>query len=110
MLFVILGFVLFNAADLKEAATDLGAMFGLKGYPLFSAEFWYYLRSYGMTLIISALAATPLFSKLVASLNNRKYGALLTKIAEPVLLVALLLVNTAYLVDGSFNPFLYFRF
>ncbi|MGN0365395.1 MAG: MBOAT family O-acyltransferase [Suilimivivens sp.] len=110
MLFVTLGFVLFNAADLKEAATDLGAMFGLKGYPLFSAEFWYYLRSYSVTLIISALAATPLFSKLVASLNNRKYGALLTKIAEPVLLVALLLVNTAYLVDGSFNPFLYFRF
>lgn len=110
MLFVTLGFVLFNAADLKEAATDLGAMFGLKGYPLFSAEFWYYLRSYSVTLIISALAATPLFSKLVASLNNRKYGTLLTKIAEPVLLVALLLVNTAYLVDGSFNPFLYFRF
>ena len=110
MLFVTLGFVLFNAADLKEAATDLGAMFGLKGYPLFSAEFWYYLRSYSVTLIISALAATPLFSKLVASLNNRKYGALLTNIAEPVLLVALLLVNTAYLVDGSFNPFLYFRF
>ena len=31
-------------------------------------------------------------------------------IAEPIMLVALLLVITAYLVDGSFNPFLYFRF
>jgi len=48
--------------------------------------------------------------KLVLSVKKKSTGEKIMNIAEPIMLVALLLVITAYLVDGSFNPFLYFRF
>lgn len=56
------------------------------------------------------LGATPLPQKLLAAVRRRKAGETLLNIAEPIVLAVLLLVMTAYLVDGSFNPFLYFRF
>ncbi|MDD6492088.1 MAG: MBOAT family protein [Firmicutes bacterium] len=110
MLLVILGFVIFNADGLKEAFNYLTSMFGLKGYPLLSGEFLYYLKSYGVTLAISILASTPFFPKLAKRFSMLKSGAVLIQIAEPLLLLLLMLTVTAYLVDGSFNPFLYFRF
>jgi len=39
-------------------------------------------------------------------LSQKKFGAVL----EPIVLIILLLVCSGYLVDGSFSPFLYFRF
>ena len=43
-------------------------------------------------------------------LRDTSAGSAVLSVAEPVALVLLLAVCTAYLVDGSFNPFLYFRF
>ena len=106
LLIVIIGFVLFNAANLNQAAADLGGMFGFGGVPLVSAESLYYLRSYGLLLVSAVIGATPLVKRLAQKMENTKVGAVL----EPLVLIALLLICTAYLVDGSFNPFLYFRF
>lgn len=110
LLFVILSFVIFNATDMRQALSDLGAMFGTGSIPFYSAEWSYYLRSYAVILGLAVLGATPLPQKLLAAVRRRKAGETLLNIAEPIVLAVLLLVTTAYLVDGSFNPFLYFRF
>lgn len=110
MFFVIISFVIFNAADMKEAFSYIGGMFGAGGIPFISEEWLYYLRSYGVVLIVAIIGATPLVKKLILSVKKKSTGEKIMNIAEPIMLVALLLVITAYLVDGSFNPFLYFRF
>ena len=103
---VMIGFVLFNAVDIHQAISDVKGLFGLNGVPLVTAETLYYLRSYGVLFILGFVGATPLVKKLGNRLEKTNVGAIL----EPVLLIGALLVCTAYLVDGSFSPFLYFRF
>jgi alginate O-acetyltransferase complex protein AlgI len=103
---LLMSFVLFNASSLAQALSDVGGMFGLGGLPLTSAASLYYLRSYGLLLLFAAVGATPLVSRTAKKLESRTVTAIL----EPVVLCALLLAVTAFLVGGSFNPFLYFRF
>ena len=81
-------------------------MFGLAGLPLVNKISLYYLRSYGILLGAGILGSTPLVRDFLKKRENSKIVAIL----EPVAMAALLLLCTAYLVDGSFNPFLYFRF
>ena len=106
MVLVMISFVLFNAADMSQALSDLAGMFGLGGVPMMTAETGYYLRSYGLLFLLGILGATPL----VRDTANRVAGTKAAAVLEPVILAGLLLICTAYLVDGSFNPFLYFRF
>ena len=110
LLFVTLSFVLFNASSVKEAASQIGAMFGANGLPLVSAESLYYAKSYAVTFLIAAIGATPLCKNVVSKLAESARGAQVLAILQPVWLVLLLAACTAFLVDGSFNPFLYFRF
>ena len=110
LLFVTLSFVLFNASSVKEAASQIGAMFGADGLPLVSAESLYYAKSYAVTFLIAAVGATPVCKNLICRLAQTKSGAQVLAILQPVWLVLLLAACTAFLVDGSFNPFLYFRF
>ena len=103
-------FVLFNAADLPAAGQQIAALFGFGGLPASGVESLYYLRSYAVVLVIALLGATPLPAKAVQRLRDTSAGSAVLSAAEPVALVLLLALCTAYLVDGSFNPFLYFRF
>ena len=102
--------VLFNAADLPAAGQQIAALFGFGGLPASGVESLYYLRSYAVVLVIALLGATPLPAKAVQRLRETSAGSAILSAAEPVALVLLLALCTAYLVDGSFNPFLYFRF
>ena len=106
LLVTIFGFVLFNATTLTEAVTDIGGMFGFLEIPLVTPETLYYLRSYGLLFIAAVIGSTPWPKQLALKWEGRPLGAII----EPVCTVILLLICTAYLVDGSFNPFLYFRF
>ncbi len=106
MLLVVISFVIFNANGLAGAASDIGGMFGLAGVPAVNAETLYYLRSYAFVLILGVVGALPLVKKAGEKLRGFKA----VRAAEPVVFAGLLLVITAFLVDGSFNPFLYFRF
>ncbi len=110
MLAVILSFVLFRADSLSKAYIDIKSMFGLAGLPLVSTEGLYYLRSYSVILLLGIVGATPVIKNCFCKITETKPGAFLAVVMEPVLLIGLLLVITGYLVDGSFNPFLYFRF
>ncbi len=108
LLAVILGFVLFDAANLSDVADKIGAMFGAGQLPAVSAEALYYLKSYAVIFILAIVGATPLIKTASRKLFVEKTP--LAKFMEPVVLIALLAASTAFLVDGSFNPFLYFRF
>ena len=106
LLAVLISFVLFNADSLQQAGSDLAGMFGFGGVPLVTEQTLYYLASFGVLFVFGFVGATPFVRDAANRLSRNRVGAVL----EPAVLVVLLLLCTAYLVDGSFSPFLYFRF
>lgn len=108
LLLLVISFVIFNASSMSQAAEDIAAMFGGGGLPLFSKEAGYYLRSYGMTFVVAMVGCTPIVSRAVAYMRRKNDGVFF--VLRILTLIGLLVLSTAYLVDGSFNPFLYFRF
>ncbi len=110
LFFVAVSFVIFSGNGLAEALSYVGGMFGLGGERLVSDEMLYCLKNYGVVLLIGAVGATPLPKLLKERLDETKFGKSVAGILEIPVLLALLLIVTAYLADGSFNPFLYFRF
>ena len=106
LLAVVLSFVLFNADSLAQAGQDFAGLFGFGSLSLTSAETLYYLKSYAVLFVLGILGSTPVVKNAARRMDGTKAGAVL----EAVAMLALLIVCTAYLVDGSFSPFLYFRF
>ena len=103
LFFVVISFVIFNASSLTEAFDYIGGMLGIGNYPLISLETVFYFKNYCLILILGLIGATPIPKILASKLKISHW-------LEPIVLVGLLAIVTAYLVDGSFNPFLYFRF
>lgn len=113
LLVVLVSFVIFNASSMAEAGTDLAGLVGVGGQgmiPLISPEAVYCLKSFAVVLAVAVIGATPFPKKLAEKFSTGEKTMRICNICEPVFLMALLFVMTAYLVDGSFNPFLYFRF
>ena len=102
IVFVVTGFVIFDAKTIS------GNM------PLVSMEVLYYLRSYAVLLCLGIIGSTPIPKKIAekfSRMDSMSFGRKATvTVVEIILILAVLVVVTAYLVDGSFNPFLYFRF
>ncbi len=107
---VAISFVVFNAASLREAASDIGGMFGALDIPLWSKETAYYLSNYAVLFVAAILGATPLFKTAVLKLKENKTACMVIDIVEPVFVAAIIIIVTACFVNGSFSPFLYFRF
>ena len=110
LFFIAISFVIFNANGMGEALQDLSGMFGLSGVPFVNETTLYYLRSYATVLLLGMVGSAPVLPKLIEKAKSRKKLAAVMNWLEPAVYVALLAAATAYLVDGSFNPFLYFRF
>lgn len=112
MFFIICSFVLFNAAGLSGVWQDFQGMFGGLALPLWNEVTLYYLRDYALLLGMACIGATPWLKNLAVIVQSRAKGlpARIFLWAEPFGLLGLLLLVSAYLIDGSFNPFLYFRF
>ena len=110
ILAVLISFVIFNASDMSGAFSDIGGMFGFAKVPFMTAETMYYLRSYAVILILALIGSTPFIKNTVVKLASKPGFGKCLVVAEPLILLVLMLIMTAYLVDGSFNPFLYFRF
>ena len=110
MFLVLISFVIFNASNVTEAFQYVGGMFGIGATGFVSGEFFYYLRSYGPMLVLAIIGSTPLAKNVYHKLETNAKTAKVINVIEPVALAVLLIVCTAFLVDGSFNPFLYFRF
>ena len=107
---VMISFVIFNADSMGEAIKNIVGLFGANGEALTNKYTLYYLKSYLVTIIIAIIGATPLLKNIIEQLKQNKVMNAVINIAEPICLVALLFITTAYLVDNSYNPFLYFRF
>ncbi|MBQ3150405.1 MAG: MBOAT family protein [Clostridia bacterium] len=110
LLLVAISFVIFDSATLSEAVHSIGSLFGAGNLPFVTEETLYYLRSFAVSLILGLIGATPVVRNAVNTLKKRTSVNRILNVVEPVLMVILLIAVTAYLVDGSFNPFLYFRF
>lgn len=110
LLVVVVSFVVFDAPDLAVAGQRIGAMFGTGKLPWADTVTYYYLRSYGLVLILAAVCSTPLIKMAFEKLRAGAWAEKALAVAEPIVSIVFLLVITGYLVDSSFNPFLYFRF
>ncbi len=110
LLFVALGFILFDSATVGDALVSFKAMFGFSGLPAADAASLYYLRSNAVLLVVSAVGATPLPKRIFEKIGETALGKRIFSVAVPASAAALIAVCTAYLIDGSFNPFVYFRF
>lgn len=106
---IMISFVIFNAESMTQAVGDLSAMFGAGKLPFINDVTVYYLKSYAVIFLFGIIGSTPLIRNAAQKLRTVKNGVV-SSVAEPIGMTALLLVCTAFLVDGSFNPFLYFRF
>ena len=105
MVLVVLSFVVFNADGLAGVVSDIGGLFGAGHLPLVSAEAVYYLKSYAGPILIAIVGSTPLPKWLYGKLHEGPKTVL-----EPAATGVLLILSTALIINGSFNPFLYFRF
>lgn len=100
---VFVGWGVFAMEDLAGCAGYFKTCFG--SGTLWSAADGYYLTAYGLTLLLLTVGSTRLPRKVWDRLPERTRDLL-----GPLLMTAGLVICTAYLVDGSYNPFLYFRF
>ena len=103
---VMISFIIFNGESTNQIFDNISGLFGLNNVALVSAETIYYLKSYLIVLIIGIVASTP-FTKNIVTKEKLKT---LINVLEPIYLILILIISTSYIVDGSFNPFLYFRF
>ena len=105
---VLFGWILFFSPTLKDAFVYIGNMFGIGGSGFIDSTGLYYLTSNLILLVICALCSTPWLWKKFRrfTLQKGKYPS----VAAAVVYTAIFILSIAYLVNATYNPFLYFRF
>lgn len=106
MFFVVIGWVLFRAESLSDAAVYLRSMFLLAGNPVSDGMFTGYLAQNAVLIIIGIFACTPVMK----NLKNQFKPNALTEALRVICLIGLLVLSAASLVSSSYNPFIYFNF
>ena len=109
ILIVIISFLIFNTETIPEIINSLKNMFFINDIPTITKETLYYLRSNIVLFIIAIIGATPFMKLLIGKLKETRLKIVID-VLEPVTYIVLLTLTTAFLIDASFNPFLYFRF
>jgi len=104
---VMMGWVLFEMEGLREIGGYFATLFGAAGVPFANPESSYVLRSNAVLFVVAIVAAMPVMRWVKDRLGERPG---VQRALVPVLQAALLVVSYAYLIDSTFNPFLYFRF
>ena len=107
---VMILFIIFNSDNMSVALTNIKGLFGMNEEAFVNDYTLHYLKSYLPVLIIALLGSTPFIKILIDKLRKNKYVNNIINILEPILIVVILVVVTSYLIDNSYNPFLYFRF
>lgn len=105
---VLISFIIFNSTTIDEAITTIKNLFISNS--LINSGTIYYLKSYLPLILVSLIGATPLIKKIYTKLSKNKTLNKILNILEPIYLIILLIIVTAYLIDSTYNPFLYFRF
>ena len=107
---VMILFIIFSSDNMSVALSNIKGLFGMNGEAFINDYTLHYLKSYLPVLIIALFGATPFIKILIDKLRKNKYINGIINILEPILIVVILVVVTSYLIDNSYNPFLYFRF
>lgn len=108
MLLVMISWVIFYFEDLGKGANYIRSMFGLGNIPLWNKDGIYYLLNYGIIFLIAAYCSTPQAKKWVS--YHREVASFRESIFKSCFYIVVFIMCIAYLVDSSYNPFLYFRF
>ncbi|WP_283157757.1 MBOAT family O-acyltransferase [Clostridium tertium] len=95
--FLIIGWCLFAISDITTLSIYIKKMFAMD----FRSDWIYYTRNYFIVIILCIIFSTPIVLKIYSKLN---------KVIKSIIIVLLFIMSVAYLVDSSYNPFLYFRF
>ena len=96
---VLISWAIFAVTDMGELSALIAKMFAFD----FSMDWVFYLRNYGITILMAIFFSTPATKKIYDRLGNHN-------IITIAFLALVLIISTAYLVDATYNPFLYFRF
>lgn len=107
---VMISFIIFNANSIGEAWNNIIGLLGANGESLINASTVYYLKSYLVVLVIAIIGSTPLLKNIIEKLKTKTNANKIINLLEPIAMASILIIVTAYLVDNSYNPFLYFRF
>lgn len=105
---VLISFIIFSADSMNGALLTINNLFRAEMF--IDEGVIYYLKSYLPLLIVSLFGVTPLIKNIYIKIGKNKNVSKILNILEPVFLLLLLVIVTAYLIDSSYNPFLYFRF
>ena len=103
---VMISFIIFSGNGTHQIFNNMGGLIGLNHTPLISEESLYYFKSYFLIFLIAAIGSTPIIKNIF---NKSRYEKIINCI-EPIFLLLIFIISTSYIIDGSFNPFLYFRF
>ena len=106
ILIVMISFIIFDGKGYEMISENIKGLFGIGDVALISNESIYYFRSFIIVLIAAIIGSTPIPKKIVSSKRIEK----IINILEPIFLIFILMLSTSYIIDGSYNPFLYFRF
>lgn len=108
LLLVMIGWVIFYFENLRTGLSYLKGMFGLGNMPFYNSQALYYLISYSILFALAAYFSTPHFKRVLDSAENITKGGV--SVFASFAYVFTFLGSVAYLVDSTYNPFLYFRF
>ena len=106
LLIVMISFIIFSGESMAQILQNIGGLVGIGTQSMTLAESLYYFKSYFIVFVISIIGATPVLKNFANKENVHK----IMNILEPVYLLLIFVICTSYIIDGSFNPFLYFRF
>ncbi|MFD3158106.1 MBOAT family O-acyltransferase [Haloimpatiens sp. FM7330] len=108
MLIVIVGWVLFEFDNITQGLAFIKVMFGFGTHSLIDGSALYYLYTNALLFIVIILCSTPIPRKVFLSLQSKL--KMIGVIVVPIIYMLIVFVSTAYLVNETYNPFLYFRF
>ena len=110
LVIVVFSFVIFHLETVAGITEYIKGMVGLMNVPAVNSESLYYLRSYGFVIVLAVFGATPVLRDIINRMKQSQKLSVAVDVLTPVFVVGLLLLVTAYIIDSSFSPFLYFRF
>ena len=106
LVIVIISFLIFSTDNIIDIFNSLGNMFFINKLEFINQETIFYLKDYLVIFVISVIACTPLFKNIYLKYKDNK----IISFIEPIILLGLFILSVAFIIDASFNPFLYFRF
>ena len=106
---IMISFIIFNGSNINESFNNIIGLFNFSN-PFINRFTMHYLKDYGLVLIIAIFLSTPILKNTIIKLKENKKINNIINILEIIVLLILLVIVTSYLIDSSYNPFLYFRF